>query len=490
MALISLSFKKIYKPTNNNLRTLSNTSRANQDNSLRINRNAGYENQRIGNVAGARETVGLTVVQKSRIQCYNCKEFGHVATDCQKPKRAKDAAYHREKMLLCKQEEAGIQLNAEQTDWRNDTDDDELEDQELEAYYMYMAQLQEVSPDAADSGPIFDDEPLQKNDDDNDLAIEQLARRNSMEYASQMEIECAKVRGDFFSYKMEYQKSCTKHTQTINDLNQTILEMKDKFFAHQETISILSQQKEAQIKLYKTREDKKLEKVIALENKVKVLDNIVYKTGQSVQTMNMLNNKCRTSFAKPEFLKKAQRENPRLYDIGCYNDNLALMLAPESDEVIRLEKESRSKLSDLIRRFDYNKLNNLYDLFVPQHEKSSQQRYFSERSRLSHTFVNNRNSKESFNKQTTLLEKRMDESISLDKKCKSSIEIFKVKTYVNTIINGVELCKEKISNRTYSGYIDPFIQKTIKANFSPVISRINAGLEQFHRCLNEEMVAD
>nr|GFC70733.1 hypothetical protein [Tanacetum cinerariifolium] len=33
MALISLSFKKIYKPTNNNLRTLSNTSRANQDNS-------------------------------------------------------------------------------------------------------------------------------------------------------------------------------------------------------------------------------------------------------------------------------------------------------------------------------------------------------------------------------------------------------------------------------------------------------------------------
>nr|GFD13200.1 hypothetical protein [Tanacetum cinerariifolium] len=33
MALSSLSFKKIYKPTNNNLRTSSNTSRANQDNS-------------------------------------------------------------------------------------------------------------------------------------------------------------------------------------------------------------------------------------------------------------------------------------------------------------------------------------------------------------------------------------------------------------------------------------------------------------------------
>nr|GFB47082.1 hypothetical protein [Tanacetum cinerariifolium] len=30
----------------------------------------------------------------------------------------------------------------------------------------------------------------------------------------------------------------------------------------------------------------------------------------------------------------------------------------------------------------------------------------------------------------------------------------------------------------------------IESNFSPVISRINAGLDQFHRCLNEEMVAD
>nr|GEV31631.1 hypothetical protein [Tanacetum cinerariifolium] len=81
MALISLSFKKIYKPTNNNLRTSSNTSRANQDNSPRIHRNAGYESQRSGNVAGAKETIGSSMVQKFGIQCYNCKEYGHVARE-------------------------------------------------------------------------------------------------------------------------------------------------------------------------------------------------------------------------------------------------------------------------------------------------------------------------------------------------------------------------------------------------------------------------
>nr|GFC19264.1 hypothetical protein [Tanacetum cinerariifolium] len=84
MALISLSFKKIYKPTNNNLRTSSNTSHVNQDNSPRIHRNAGYEGQRSGTVVGAKETVGSLMVQKSGIQCYNCKEYGHVARECQK----------------------------------------------------------------------------------------------------------------------------------------------------------------------------------------------------------------------------------------------------------------------------------------------------------------------------------------------------------------------------------------------------------------------
>ncbi|GJU96166.1 integrase, catalytic region, zinc finger, CCHC-type containing protein [Tanacetum coccineum] len=130
MALISLSFKKIYKPTNNNLRTSSNSNRANQDNSLRINRGTGYDNQRAFNVAEARENVGTLVMQKSGIQCYNYKEYGHVSRECQKPKRVKDAAYHKEKMLLCKQEEA---------------------------------RLQEVTPDQVNnSGPIFDDEPMHK----------------------------------------------------------------------------------------------------------------------------------------------------------------------------------------------------------------------------------------------------------------------------------------------------------------------------------------
>nr|GEZ60237.1 hypothetical protein [Tanacetum cinerariifolium] len=122
MALISLSFKKIYKPTNNNLRTSSNTSRANQDNSPRINRGTG------------------------------------------------------------------------------DDADDEYKDQELEAHYMYITQIQEVTLDAADdSGPIFDSEPLQKidHDDDDDYIANERDLLASLIEKLKCEIDDSKNRNNF-----------------------------------------------------------------------------------------------------------------------------------------------------------------------------------------------------------------------------------------------------------------------------------------------------
>nr|GFA37344.1 hypothetical protein [Tanacetum cinerariifolium] len=77
LALVAQQQPKIYKPTNNNLQTSSNTSRANQNNSPKINRSVGYENQRIGNVVGARENVDVqNVIIDSLDMSYDREEIG------------------------------------------------------------------------------------------------------------------------------------------------------------------------------------------------------------------------------------------------------------------------------------------------------------------------------------------------------------------------------------------------------------------------------
>nr|GEY06012.1 hypothetical protein [Tanacetum cinerariifolium] len=70
LALIAKYFKKIYKPTNNNLRTSSNSRNKNVDTTPQYkndNQSGQLRNQRTENVVVAKENVGSLVVQQSGI---------------------------------------------------------------------------------------------------------------------------------------------------------------------------------------------------------------------------------------------------------------------------------------------------------------------------------------------------------------------------------------------------------------------------------------
>ncbi|GJW29248.1 integrase, catalytic region, zinc finger, CCHC-type containing protein [Tanacetum coccineum] len=425
MALISLSFKKFYKPTNNNLRTSSNTSRANQDNSLRINKGTRYDNQRAVNVARARENIGTPVVQKSRIQCYNCKEYGHVSRECQKPKLVKDAAYHKEKMLLCKQKE--------------------------------------VTPDLVDnSGPIFDDEPMHKvqnnNDNYNVFAMEnehpkQPESSNDIYLAEQGDTNiiidslgiCYDRNQDDQDDTDDLDQECDLLASLIQKLKCEIDDSKNRNKFFESSNKDLVDKLKGEIEDFKTK-NKSFE---SLNNHFKEANNELSKTNQ---LMFKVFKKFQAELDKYNDVNYASK-----VEVDCAKAKGEL-IPPDSDETIRLEKERRSKLSDLIRPFDYDQLNNLYGLFVPQREKSAEQHYFPKTSKMSHTSSNKEFSKDPVRKQTIFVEKRMDESIPWDQKCKSSKELFKIKKSVDTIFDGVERCKQTIAKRTYFGNIDPFIQ--------------------------------
>ncbi|GJU51798.1 hypothetical protein Tco_1221353 [Tanacetum coccineum] len=144
-----------------------------------------------------------------------------------------------------------------------------------------------------------------------------------------------------------------------------------------------------------------MEKEIDLEKKIKELDNIVYKVGQSAQTVHMLTkpqsfydnvHKQALGYQNPFYLKKAQRLKPTLYDGIVISEKHVAMPVIDDEETLILEEESRSKMSEkekdpeAIKQnishkpIDYEKLNRLTKdfrkRFTPQQELSAEQAFW------------------------------------------------------------------------------------------------------------------
>ncbi|GKC60265.1 hypothetical protein Tco_1087863 [Tanacetum coccineum] len=172
-----------------------------------------------------------------------------------------------------------------------------------------------------------------------------------------------------------------------------------------QTLSEQSKEKELLTKTFnvfknesKEKEAKNIDTEIALEKKVKELDNIVCKMGQSAQTVHMLtkpqvfydnNLKQALGFQNPFYLKKAQQIRPMLYDGNVIAKETNVISIADSEETLMLEEESRSKM--LLKQSDpmvlekkvntkpinYAKLNRLSEdfgkRFIPQRELSDEQ---------------------------------------------------------------------------------------------------------------------
>ncbi|GJS85856.1 retrovirus-related pol polyprotein from transposon TNT 1-94 [Tanacetum coccineum] len=181
-----------------------------------------------------------------------------------------------------------------------------------------------------------------------------------------------------------YKNQFADFEKEINSLKQTLSEQLKEKEMLTKTFNVFKNES-------KEKEDKNIDKEIALENKVKELDNIVCKMGQSAQTMHMLmkpqvfydnNLKQALGFQNPFYLKKAQQIKPMLYDGNVITKETNVISIADSKETLMLEEESRSKMvlkqSDPmvlekkvnIKPIDYAALNRLSEdfgkRFVPQ----------------------------------------------------------------------------------------------------------------------------
>ncbi|GKF86172.1 gag-pol polyprotein, partial [Tanacetum coccineum] len=114
--------QKFSTPTNNRLRTSSNTINQEIIQGDRVNiqsKNSGRNNRRAyvqeEIIEGSNAPNETRNVQRT-LQCYNYSGKAHYARNCPKP-RVRDSKYFMEQMVLAKQDEAGVILTDEQNNF-------------------------------------------------------------------------------------------------------------------------------------------------------------------------------------------------------------------------------------------------------------------------------------------------------------------------------------------------------------------------------------
>ncbi|GKB98058.1 reverse transcriptase domain-containing protein [Tanacetum coccineum] len=303
----------------------------------------------------------------------------------------------------------------EQTPVMDFTDNEISSDSNIIPYSQYLQETQQAT---------VQDTNLQAQQDSMILSvIEQMSEQminhvNNWEKANKeqnnesitAELERYKERVKTFEQRLNIDLSSREKMidSQMDDMIREKLALKEQIDSLEQNLSKQIKEKESLFKTFlvfknesKEKENKYMENEIDLEKKIKELDNIICKVGQSAQTVHMLTkpqafydntHKQALGYQNPFYLKKAQRIKPTLYDGVVLSNTHVAMPVIDDEETLILEEESRSKMSEKAKDpeviakkishkpIDYEKLNSLTDdfekHFSPQQELSAEQAFW------------------------------------------------------------------------------------------------------------------
>ncbi|GKE65152.1 integrase, catalytic region, zinc finger, CCHC-type containing protein, partial [Tanacetum coccineum] len=242
------------------------------------------------NISG---TGGNNSGQQRVVKCFNCQGEGHMARQCPKPNRKRDAAWFRDKVILVEAQGNGKVLNEEELEFLADLG--VVEGPVTQTVIRHNASYQVDDLDAYDS------------DCDDSSTAKAVLMANFSSYRSDVLSE--EKNAQFADFKKE-----------INYLKQTLSEQSKEMELLTKTFNVFKNES-------KEKEAKNIDKEIALEKKVKELDNIVS-----------------LGFQNPFYLKKAQKIRPMLYNGSVISKETDVISIADSEKTLMLKEDSQSKM--------------------------------------------------------------------------------------------------------------------------------------------------
>ncbi|GJX10855.1 retrovirus-related pol polyprotein from transposon TNT 1-94 [Tanacetum coccineum] len=274
--------------------------------------------------------------------CYNCKGGGSNCQALQKPNRKRDETWFNDKVLLVSKLKQVVKHNREEIAFFADPEHP-VQFKPLDSHYHNSAyQADDLMPyDSIETGQI-----LTRICHQQDVLIlsmfdqlsTQVTHCTTVNKALNTELDRYKEEVKDLKEKQNVENSFSGSNEQLAE----IVRLKQNLFEQ-------VQEKDCLMKtVSELKNDLKLEE----NSKIKQLDNIIFKRGQSAQTVHMItkskicydhSSKQAIGFEKPFCLKKARESKPKLYD-GNTILKMDTIVVPDSDETLELSEKSRSKM--------------------------------------------------------------------------------------------------------------------------------------------------
>ncbi|GJS74547.1 retrovirus-related pol polyprotein from transposon TNT 1-94 [Tanacetum coccineum] len=281
-------------------------------------------------------------------------------------------------MLLAMKEEAESNLNSEDNDFMLDTSYGEETMEELTAAVMLMARIQPAIGNA-ETVPSYDAKAISEvnasskvheqmshekcktiiqTSDDDQIDSNIIFDYPYVENNGGTSDHDSNDHDDYHKLQMlafDVQREAENKKQLNNELK------KQKMLLQKELEMCKDQLAN---KAFKERENRYLEDICDLEEKLSSHDRIVYKIAG-------------LGYKNPKRLKKAIAAQPKMSDGKKLHSTKLVIDSPDSDETLEDAKESLLKMRNKMVQINYAKLNAFYEIFVPQQDFSMEQTYFS-----------------------------------------------------------------------------------------------------------------